>query len=328
MKKDLSNIIKPTLDSHYVNTDMFSDIPVYHDKINDEVKPQPAPNCFLGAYYRKVFSAKDNWLGIEGVIKLGEFKPDDKRFGYDNRVDYKRYLDNPSIYMGGHATAESDAGLGWNTGYLTGDTSEAINYGTPRVAYRPFWRYIYSQVTDVEGNVERHNINSWNITDAKRFEYYYLPGDVIKMTVYSPLDHYLQLKIEVIETTTIEKYVNQRKAYQLKDDKPSHFYSPLFRSEGHGVTQAEFKRVNSMDQYGNEGFIVKHTDAKVSEATWQEVYLLRKIEGKLVKVPFDKSRQSSMICPNVASFTVDSNSKLEVLGGETITIHPTYKVKE
>ena len=30
-------------------------------------------SVFLGAWYRKVYSSKDSWLGIEGTLRLGEF---------------------------------------------------------------------------------------------------------------------------------------------------------------------------------------------------------------------------------------------------------------
>lgn len=322
MKKDLNKRVVPTLDSHYATLDAFENIPVYEGEIPEEFLPQQAPKCFLGAWYRKVYSSKDAWLGIEGVIKLGEFTPDEARFGNDNRTFWLRYLDSPSIYMGGQSQSESDAGLGWMVGYETTDTSEPLNYGSKKVAYRPFYRYIYSEAIDIEGNVQRNNVNSWNVSDPKRFEYYYFPGDVIRMSVYSPVENYLQLKIELIEPTQIPKYQAQRAAFNLRDNKPSTYYSPLFYSEGHGVNNAEFKRVNSIDQYGNEGSNVKATKATVSEAIWREVYLYRKVNNKLVKVPFNKQRQTSMICPNVESFSITVSEEQNQKGGESITIHP------
>ncbi|HKL60835.1 MAG TPA: hypothetical protein VJY66_00485 [Acholeplasma sp.] len=322
MKKDLSKIVIPTLDSHYASLDGFNDIKPYFDHISDEVKPNEPVKCFLGAWYRKVYSSKDSWLGIEGTLRLGEFKPDENRFGNDNRTFWDRYLDNPSIYLGGQAISESDAGLGLNVGYETLDTSEPLNYGSKKICYRPFWRYIYADCADIDSNVTRHNVNSWNVADSKRFEYYYFPGDLIKMSVYSPLDNYLQLKIEVLEPTTIKKYQDQRAVYKLKDNKPSTFYSPLFYSEGHGSNKAEFKRVNSIDQYANEGSNAKLTDATVSETTWHEVYLYRKVSNELVKVPFNTQRQSQMACPNKESFTISIDESQKRLGGESIKIHP------
>ena len=104
------------------------------------------------------------------------------------------------------------------------------------------------------------------------------------------------------------------------DDSPSDFYSPLFHSQGHGVLPAEFKRVNSIDQFGNEGYHAKMTQATVSEALWHETYLYRKMEGKVYKVPMNKSRQVSMICPSEAAIQVKSLDDSK--GSESITIHP------
>lgn len=322
LKKDLNKIVVPTLDSHYASLEDFKDVKVYEGTFEEKALPK-APNCFLGAWYHKVYSTKDQWIGIEGTIRLGEFIPDDKRFGHDNRTFWQRHLDSPSIYMGGHSLSESDAGLGWMVGYETTDTSEPLNYGSKKVAYRPFYRYIYSEAIDREGNVHRNNVNSWNVSDPKRFEFYYFPGDLIKMSVYSPVPNYLQLKIEVLEPTKIEKYKKQREAFNLKNNMPQTYYSPLFYSEGHGMLDAEFKRVNSIDQYGNEGSNVKLTDAKVTEATWESVYLYRRMNKEVVKVPFSLERQTRMTCPNKESFTLNATEEQKKNGGESITIHPT-----
>ncbi len=317
MNKTLTKKVVPIKEVGPSGYQLFKDAPLYL-KPFVENKPPPPPKCFLGAWYRKVYSAKDNWLGIEGVITLGEFNPDEKRFASDGRVIYERYLDNPSVYMGGQALSESDAGLGFNYGYLTTNTLEKLNYGSPKFTYRPFWRYIYSEVIDVDGNVTRNNVNSWNVTDAKDFNYYYFPGDTIKMSVYSPEKNYLQLRIELLKPSTIPKYKKIRDGYGLKEIKV--FYSPLFYSEGHGAVDAEFKRVNSIDQYGNEGFIVKETSATVTEAVWENTYLFKKIDGTIYRVPFTKNRRTEMACPNSESFTIKDLTD----GGEVVTIHPKY----
>lgn len=322
MKKDLNKRVIPTLDSHYASLEEFSNIPTFNGTIDNEIPPQQSPKCFLGAWYRKVYSSKDAWLGIEGTIRLGEFTPDDNRYGSDGRTFWVRYLDSPSIYMGGQSLSESDAGLGWMAGYDSLETAEPLNYGSKKICYRPFYRYIYSEVTDHDGNVNRNNVNSWNVSDPKRFEYYYFPGDLIKMSVYSPVENYLQLRIEVLETTSIPKYKNLRAKYKLTNNQPSIYYSPLFYSEGHGKLNAEFKRVNSIDQYGNEGSNVKATRALVSEATWESVYLYRKIEDTLHKVVFNSSRQTEMACPNSESFTIKKTDEQQSKGGESISIHP------
>lgn len=324
MKKDLSKLVTPTLDSNYFDDRDFLEAKVFNGVIENEVIAPSVPKCFLGAWYRKVFSSKDHWLGIEGIITLGEFIPDENRFGYDNRVSYERFLDSPSIYMGGFSLSESDAGLGLMSGYEYDGQDIEINYGTPKVAYRPFWRYIYNEVVDISGNVERNNVNSWNTSDPKLFDFYYFPGDKIKMSVFSPQKDYLQLRIEMIEQTNIEKYVKIRKQFNLKRHNRV-FYSPMFYSEGHGdKNTAEFKRVNSIDQYGNEGFVVSETKAKVTKAVWENVYLYRNIKGEIYKVPFSEERQANMACPNKETFII---KKLKN-GGEEITIEPVPLKKD
>ena len=128
MKKNLTKKVIPTLDSNYAYTAKFKNIPVFNGTIENEVAVSSSPKCFGGAWYRKVFSAKDFWLGIEGVVELGEFHSDPNRFAEDRRIGVVRDLDNPSIYMGGFALAESDAGLGMNISYLTDDTSAELDY--------------------------------------------------------------------------------------------------------------------------------------------------------------------------------------------------------
>lgn len=313
----LTKTVVPIQDSRSVDTRMFDDVPVFHGFIPEEEQTPAVPKCFLGAFYRKVFSSLDSWLGIEGVIRLGEFQGDPNRFNLDGKG---RFMDNPGIYMGGKSFKESDAGLGLNLTYLSSDTSEVLGMDAPKLAYRPFWRYIYAEAIDIENNVRRREVNSWNVSNPKSLCYYYFPGDLIRMKIYSPIKDYLQLRIEVLETTTIPKYVELRQKYHLPHDRPSDFYSPLFHSEGHGRAKAEFKRVNSIDQFGNEGFVVKATNATVSEAVWLETYLYRMMDDKLVKVPFNKTRQVAMACPDVAAFTIQEVNP--EIGGEAISIHP------
>lgn len=290
---------------------------IYEGEIPQEKSPIDPPPCFLGAWYRKVFSSSDCWVGIEGVIELGEFTPDEARFNLDKKG---RYMDVPSIYMGGKSMFESDAGLGLGPTYLTSDFSTELTASSPKIAYRPFWRYIYQDATDNSGNVNRREINSWNVSNPKAVMYNYFPGDVLRMSVYSPIVDYLQLHIEVIKTTTIPKYVKIREQYHLEHNRPSDFFSPIFLSKGHGSSDATFKRVNAIDQFGNEGFHAKPTRAKVSKAIWHETFLYRLIDNEVRRIPFSQQRQTQMICPNVNAIFVESiNLKT---GSEAITIEP------
>ena len=102
--------------------------------------------------------------------------------------------------------------------YLSKDTTEELTYSSPKLAYRPFWRYIYKDAQDIKGNVTRREINSWNVANP-RPDVLLFSGDKVRMKVYSPMPNYLQLHIEVVETTKIPKYVELEK-YGLPDDKP------------------------------------------------------------------------------------------------------------
>jgi hypothetical protein len=315
--------IKTELDSNSVDTSRFDEVELYTKPIENEIFPKNEASCFPGAWYRKVVSSKDAWLGIEGVIQLGEFTPDETRFNLDGK---HRYMDNHNLYMGGCSCEESDCGLGYNTMYTTCDTKEDLNLASPKLGYRPFYRYICHERIDEDGNTDVVHANFWRVTNPRSLCYYYFPGDVVRMKVYSPIPNYLQMRIEVIECTKIEKYVKIREQYHLKDNRPKDYCSPLFYSEGHGIHPAEFKRVNSIDQYGNEGKIVKSTNATVSQEIWKECFLYREVDHKLVKVPFTKNRQISLCCPN--SKAVSLQEYQSERGGEILSIAPDeVKVK-
>ena len=315
--------VVPVLDSRAVDVRKFSDVKVYRGEIENEIFPPSPPPCFSGAWYRKAFSSRDYWLGIEGLIELGEFFPDESRFNLDGKG---RYMDNPSVYMGGNSSRESDAGLSLNIMYPTADTSYDLTPASPKLGYRPFWRYIYYEAEDIEGNVTRREVNSWNVTHPKNLSYYYFPGDVLRMSVYSPLPDYLQLRIEVVKPTEIPKYAKLRRGYGLPGNRPADFFSPCFYSKGHGYDKAEFKRVNAIDQYGNEGYKAQETKARVTPAVWREVYLYREIGGEVMKVPFHARRYGSMVCPDDRAITVSPCNP--DLGGEIIEIHPEKARKE
>ena len=295
---------------------MFDEVEIGDLKDLGTLKLNVQP-IFLGAWYHKVVAPIDNWLGLEAEIELGEFTPDEKRFNLDGK---KRYMDNPGVYVGGKADLESDCGVGYNIMYDSTDTSYQLDQSHPKLGYRPFWRYIYKDRVEKDGCINVINVNSWNVTNPKEFGYYYFPGDVIRLKVYSPIPNYLQMRIEVVKPTTIEKYVNIRKRYHLKNDMPSTFYSPIFSSEGQGVKKAEFKRVNSIDQFGNEGKPTIRTNAKMSSAVWHNCYLYKMHNGKLYKYPFVKELQYVINAPLDDAFTIENYN--ENSGGEKVSIHP------
>lgn len=295
----------------------FHKAEVYLGTIPNEAPDPAIPQCFAGAIYRKVVSSRDSWIGIEAVITLGEFTPDEARFD-TSKMSY--YLDNASVYMGGNAQYESDIGLTWSVGYEGPNNYSVTKKG---VAYRPFWRYITSMETGKRENIYKN-------APASSFEFYYFPGDKIRMSVISPKPNYLQMRIELLELTTIPKYVAQRQKYNLGDNFNRVFITDPFPSEGMGLIKAEFKRVNAIDQVGNESKPTINTNAKVENAIWHEVYLYRKINDKLYKVPMTENRSASMICPLgknqngdfTNAFKISYNGVDISLGGEIVTLDP------
>lgn len=292
-------------------------VSVYSDAISGEVAKPSTPSCFSGAVYRKVVSSKDYWLGIETLITIPTFTPD------PDRVDSTRpsyYLDNASIYLGGNAYNESDVGLTWSIGY---DNDHSTAYSSIGIAFRPFWRYITSAESCTNNNCYR---NAY----VGDFEYYYFPGDTIRMSVYSPQPGYMQMRIELISETTDPDYANKRAEYGLLGDFNHVFVTPMFPSSGMGAAKAEFKRVNAIDQVANEGKATINTNSTVENAIWHEVYLYRMIDNILYRVPMTSSRTASMTCPlgsNVNgdfsnAFTITYDGVDSFLGGEVVSLHP------
>ena len=306
--------------------------PIYTEVIMNEVGAPTPPSCFQGAYYHKVFSSKDYWTGIEAEVTLP--MPDINRYesSYNDSLDIDpnaRNLDNPSLYMGGHALTESDVGLSLKTALFRNSSGvNAISVGS--YAFRPFWRYITTHSYDA-GTYDRPNgrfysvsctgsgttkncIANWDFQDT---QYYYLPGDHVRMIIYSPKPNWLQLQIEVIEVSTLPYSVGVRTFNGWK--QPESFISPIFPSSGHGDMKAEFKRVNAIDQVANEGKPAQASTTVVREAVWHNTYLYRKINGLIYRVPMNINRAAVMNCPLASQFL---SSGIDALtGGETVSIY-------
>lgn len=292
---------------------------IYYGKIENEVEKPTNAQCFLGAWYHKVFSSKDKWLGIEGIITLPEVKI--------NRKDINgKSLDNPSIYMGGLSKYESDVGLSYSKVILKDG-----NISKNSEVFRPFWRYITDLDTD-EGSYDFENGRFYNVSNLtpnsktsncyahyspKFSEYYYLPGDKIKLVVTYPKKNHMQLVIEVIEISKNKNSIKKRRDNNWKD--PETFKSPLFTSPENIDSIKEFKRVNAIDQVSNEGKPTINTKTVIKNAIWESVYLYRKTDGEVFKVPLVESRAQVMNCPTIDGFEL---SKINEDGGSTITINP------
>lgn len=310
---------------------------IFTDLIANE-KPKPGPqSLFKGAWYHKVVSSSDSWVGIEGTITLPSVKIRRYNAPFDETLDVDplvKNLDNPSIYMGGTSKHESDVGLSYSLVYL--DRNGTV-LSTGSYAFRPFWRYITS-VNDPDKDIgianpaegRFYSVTALNANQTNMYanwygsdtQFYYLPGDKLRIVVYSPVPNFVQLQIEVIEQSTIPSSIEIRKENKWRD--PADFFSPLIKSEGHGANlNTVYKRVNAIDQSANEGKDVIPTNSEVSHAVWESVYLHRKIDGIMYRVPFNENRSSTLNAPYNSAFTVTEINDLT--GGTSVTIHPGKK---
>jgi hypothetical protein len=195
----------------------------------------------------------------------------------------KRPLDNFSVYMGGNAGGqEVDAGLTWEFTRDDNGTKSRM-----RNAWRPFWR-----------------AGSWNSApDSKQF--YWYPGDVVKMAIIVAGPGRLRL---VVSDVTPE---------------PKRVFTTEFDAKGFAPrTPRQFKRVNAIDQVGNEGRPIQPTKAQVVGALWQGTFLLRGAGEKTEQLPMTAERFTDMRCP-AASISVTAEKDAIAHGGEAIDIHGT-----
>lgn len=248
----------------------------------DEVKPDSSRPCFKGAYYRKIVSSKDKWLGIEGKVILPAIIFDS---GRKNPQKQCQYLDNPSIYMGGNMNGqETDVGLTW----------EVIKERDGRVskdrrAYRPFFR-----------RSSYHAESAVWMTAPATPEYYWYPGEEVRMSV------------KIISPGMVE----------LTIQGAGKEYIDSFESAGYKAgAMGEFKRVNAIDQVGNEGKDVQPTKTKVLGAIWKETNLYRTYKKKVVSVPLSPARYTDMRCPGPRFFEIISTPEGANRGAETINMN-------
>lgn len=314
-----------------VETDAMAAPPIWEGVIEGEKKNPAKPALFGGAWYYKVVSSKDKWVGIEATVTLPEIDINRYNGSYDDSLAVDpnaKNLDNPSIYLGGNAETESDVGLSLSKVAL--DASGTISTGN--VAFRPFWRYITDEDQDVGGYdvhggeyaVTANGNNCFANYHWKFTEYYYLPGDQLRIIVFSPEPGKLQLQIDVLAVSTLPSSVEIREKYGWKD--PQDFLSPIFTSPGQGTgMDAEFKRVCAIDQSGNEGGTAIDTTTLVKDVIWHETYLYREIDGTLYRVPMSEDRRAAIGAPYEDRFTITHEGVDSSKGGEVVTIHPGYQ---
>jgi hypothetical protein len=243
-----------------------------------EVPPDHSRPCFPGAIYRKAVSSVDAWTGIDAVVTLPAFVPDDAR-----RRPSGRPADNASVYLGGRASdTEIDAGVLWEVIRQPDGTVSKVGK-----AFRPFWRN-----------------KKWFNAPAEE-QYYYYPGDTIRMRVWTDAADKLKMQIDLLA----------RRGDQIDHRRPPiSTLSVDFDAPGFGPgRRQEFKRVTAIDQAGNEGKPAQPTTARVEACVFCSVYLLRGQE----RLPMTAERFTDMRCPDRRFFAVDEPTDE---GGERITI--------
>jgi len=249
---------------------------------SDEVRPVKEKPCFEGAYYRKLVSSEDSWLGISGRVVLPQLQFDERRI---DPKKPKQYLDNPSIYLGGlMGGQETDIGLAWEiVREDDGSISEA------RKAFRPFLRRT--------GHVSGQAAVFENAPAMK--EYYWYPGDEVYMSV------------KVIANGKV-RFIVEGSGKKFERD----FECDGYRFDSHG----EFKRVNAIDQVANEGKPVQSTGTKVLGSEWKSTSLYRSMNKNIVEVPFHNGRYTEMTCPRRANFQVIATEDQRDSGAEMLSI--------
>ena len=196
----------------------------------------------------------------------------------------KQPLDNFSVYLGGRAGAqEIDAGLTWE---FTKD--EAGNLSKRRNAWRPFWRN-----------------ETWNNAPAEK-QFYWYPGDTVQIAV-------LVVGPKKLRLIVADASPQPKRVFQTDFDAVG-FAPNVMR---------QFKRVNAIDQFGNEGKPVQPTRAEVTGAEWLQTILLRGEGANAKQIPMDKTRFTDMRCANESNVVVTATDAAK--GGEKVDIFGTPK---
>ena len=254
-----------------------------------EIRPPASISCFQGAYYRKAVSSKDKWRGISVKVVLPQIYYDLDR---PNPAKPGQYMDNFSIYLGGNANGqETDIGLIWEV-----IRNAQGNVTAERICFRPFWRWAaFSGQADGYANADAQNTN-----------FHYYPGDTLAMSLTVIGDGMLRFEV------TGQGRISHKK------------FSVDFPCKGYTLLDpAEYKRVNAIDQVGNEGKPVQATKAKTEGTEWLETNLLRLNGTEVVSVPMHSGRFTDMRCPSDRNIQVTASEADRKKGAEKVNIYGT-----
>lgn len=190
----------------------------------------------------------------------------------------KQPLDNFSVYMGANAGGKFEVDAGLSWEFTVDESGKKSER---RNAFRPFWRA---------------QDGGWNSAPTRN-EFYFYPGETLQMAVLAAGPKKLRLIISDGKTKT---------------------FQTDFDAEGlvAGVPR-QFKRVNAIDQVGNEGRPTLATKAEITGSEWLQTVLLRGEGAAAQQLPMNASRFTDMRCSNGAiAVTATDAAK----GGEKIDI--------
>jgi hypothetical protein len=152
-----------------------------------------------------------------------------------------------------------------------------------RNAFRPFWR-----------------TKTWTTAPAQK-EFYFYPGETVQMAILVAGPKKLRLIISDGKTKT----------FQIE-----------FEAEGFAPNvPRQFKRVNAIDQFGNEGKAVSPTTAEITGAEWLQTAIFRGEGANAKQIPMTAEKFTDMRCPNEKNIVVTLTEKTK--GGEKIDLFGT-----
>ncbi len=150
-----------------------------------------------------------------------------------------------------------------------------------RNAFRPFWR-----------------TKIWNTAPAKK-EFYFYPGETVQMAIL---------------------VAGPKKLKLIITDGKTKMFQQEFEAEGFvaGLPR-QFKRVNAIDQFGNEGKPVQPTKAEIIGAEWLQTILIRGEGATAQQLPMNSARFTDMRCgeKNISISGADASKgaeKIDIFG--------------
>jgi hypothetical protein len=197
-----------------------------------------------------------------------------------DRASGKR-KDGFSTYLGGNVNNKREVDAGLSWDYVRNSDGEMDR---KHFGWRPFYR-----------NTSWHWVNKGDV--------YWSPGDTVNISLQVVAPGKLRMRIADDEPNPKRKVEIDFRAHGWAEGKP-----------------LQFKRVNAIDQAGNEGRPVRPTDAKVTGSKWLETELLYR-DGKEIKsVPMVPQRRARIETPH-GHADVRASQQEKSRGGERIDIY-------